>query len=254
MKLSTSHWLLGIGAVLTAVATGIATKLASDKVNEIRQVRQAQDPEFQDLTFKEKFKIYAVHEAIPLTMGIGVCTGIYQSYKTSQEAIKTSANIATGAGAVINGYRDLTREAIGKKKEDELYTKVIEKEVMSKNINTPIIPSKDDDICMFISPVLNEAGIGIPFASNVTKIKATFIQINDYFIKKIRGTIDNNAVISISEILAFFGIEANNKLLDTMGFDWQKDGPLDVEFQPGFTDTVRPAIGVVFMTNPHQIY
>ena len=50
MKSSTLHWLIGIGTVLTAVATGITTKIASDKVNEERQVRQQQDPGFTDLT------------------------------------------------------------------------------------------------------------------------------------------------------------------------------------------------------------
>ena len=35
MKLTTLHVLTGVGAVLTAVAVGVSTKLASDKVNEI---------------------------------------------------------------------------------------------------------------------------------------------------------------------------------------------------------------------------
>ena len=212
MKLSTSHWLLGIGAVLTAVATGIATKLASDKVNEVRQVRQAQDPSFEDLTLGEKIKIYLWYEAIPVSMMVGVGAGIVQSYKTTQETIKTATNISTGAGTVINGYRDLTREAIGKKKEDELYTKVIHDKVMPKTSNL-ILQGENDCVCMIVAPNLNGTGTCLPlFVSSPTKLKASTIDFNNMFIKRVHGSVINDASASLTELLEYWGIHIDNKV------------------------------------------
>lgn len=251
MKLSTSHWLLGIGAVLTAVATGIATKLASDKVNEVRQVRQAQDPSFEDLTLGEKIKIYAWYEAIPVTMMVGVGAGIFQSYKTSQEAIKTATNISTGAGTVINGYRDLTREAIGKKKEDELYTKAIQEKVMPKNSN--LILGENDYICMVISPSLDGSGAGIPFVSNATKIKEGVLDFNQMFVRRVGGSVMNDASASLTELLEYWGVHMDNKVLDHLGWTWQKDGPVQISFRGGITDENKPILGVEFQLDPHYI-
>ena len=253
MKLSTSHWLLGIGAVLTAVATGIATKLASDKVTEVRQVRQAQDPEFQDLTLKEKIKIYAWYEAIPVSMAVGVCTGIYQSYKTSQETIKIATNISTGAGTVINGYRDLTREAIGKKKEDEIYTKVIQDKVMPKN--SPLILGEGDFICMIITPGIDGNATGIPaFISNATKIKRGVLDFNARFVKRVGGSVMNDASASLAELLEYWGVHVDNKILDHLGWTWQKDGPIEVSFRGGITEDIKPVLGIEFQIRPHEIY
>lgn len=253
MKSSTLHWLIGIGSVLTAVATGICTKIASDKVNEVRQVRQQQDPGFTDLTNWEKFKIYARWESIPFTMAIGTGTGIYQSYKESQEAIKTVANLSSGVSTFINGYRDVTREAIGNKKEDEIYTKTVQNQVMPKTVPANLILGENDCLCMVISPGLDEVGSGLPFVSNATKIKEATLAANDMFVKRASKSMMNDAAFSIVEWFDYIGVKIDNRILDHLGWTYQRDGVIEVSFRAGLTDDNKPILGIEFTIDPHYI-
>ena len=253
MKSSTLHLLIGIGTVLTAVATGITTKIASDKVNEERQVRQQQDPSFTDLTKWEKFKIYARWETIPLTMAIGTGAGIYQSYKESQEAIKTVSNVASGASTFINGYRELTKEALGAKKEDAIYTKAVQENVMPKTVPANLILGENDCLCMVISPGLDEVGSGLPFVSNATKIKEATLSANDMFVKRASKSMLNDASFSIVEWFDYLGVKIDNRILDHLGWTYQHDGVIEISFRAGLTNDNKPILGIEFTVDPHYI-
>lgn len=252
MKLSTMHLLVGIGTVLTAVAVGVSTKMASDKVNEVREVRRSQDPGFEDLTKKEKFLIYARYEAAPLAMLGVTCFGLYECHKGAQEAIKIAADVSAGAATFINGYRDLTKEALGVKKEDELYTKACHAK-MPDQAPANLIIGENECICMLISPGISDMSGGITFVSNATKIKEATLEFNNWFIRRVSKSMMNDATASITEWLDYVGVKVDNKVFDHLGWTYQHDGTVDVSFRGGLTADNKPMLGVEFLIDPHYI-
>lgn len=252
MKLTTLHVLTAVSATLTAVAVGVATKMASDKVNEVRQVRQKQDPTFEDLTGWEKFKIYARYEIAPLAMLSGTCFGIYQCHKTAQDAIETAANVSAAVPTLINGCRDVTKEAIGAKKEDELYTKAVT-EKMKKNVPSNLIIGDGDCICMVISPGIDGTGAELSFISNATKIKEATLDFNNLMLRRASHSTMNDSSVSLSEWLELCGVKTDNKILDHLGWGYQHDGVIDVHFRGGLTDDNKPLLGIEFTLDPHYI-
>lgn len=258
MKSSTLHWLVGIGGVLTAVATGIATKLASDKVNEVRQVRQQQDPSFTDLTKKEKFKIYATYEAIPLTMMVGTCFGVYQCHKESQETIKTALGISTGATTFLNGYRDLTKEAIGTKKEEELYSKAVQKNIDSQQITTSLTCGENEWLCAFKGFGAFDISDGIIFISNSTKVKEAEGNLNNLLHLRADKSTLGDASVTVYDLYKLVGVDmdklGDSRLMDHTGWSWKADGP--VQFQHPISTVIdgnRPVLVFEVVQTPHYI-
>lgn len=252
MKLTTLHVLTGVGAVLTAVAVGVSTKLASDKVNEVREVRRQQDPAFEDLTGWEKFKIYARYEAAPFAMLTATCFGVYQCHKTAQDAIETAANVSSAVPTLINGCREVTKDAIGAKKEDELYSKAIEQK-MKKNAPQNLIIGDGDCICMIISPGIDGTGAELAFISNATKIKEATLAFNNLMLRRASHSLLNDSSVSIAEWLDLCGVKTDNRILDHLGWTYQHDGVIDVSFRGGLTDDNKPLLGVEFGLQPHHI-
>lgn len=252
MKIGALHILVGVGTVLTAVAVGVSTKLAVDKVNEVKQIRQQQDPEFEDLAGMEKFKIYARYEAIPLSMLIATCFGIFQCHKAAQETIKIAADVSAGATTFLNGYRDLTKEALGKKKEDELYSQAVQK-VMPKKAPPNLIIGESDCLCMIISPGLDDSNNGIIFASTPTKIKEATLDFNNMFVRRVSKSMLNDASASFAEWLDYLGVKFDNRILDHLGWTYQHDGIVEISFRGGLTEDNKPILGIEFLHEPHYI-
>lgn len=249
MKLSTGYILVGAGGLLTAIATGIATKLASDKVNEIRQVRAAQDPGFTDLTTWEKVKVYAKYEAIPLTMAIGTGVGGFQLHKETQKSIKLATNVSMGATTFINGYRDLAKETIGKKKEEALYEKAVGKNMeaqIKEKVPSNIVMGEHDCICCVVddkgTPIFGD----IFFTSTPTKIKKGNLDLQTKWVQRVHKSDLNDATISADEWFFYQGVETDDRMLRNLVWSWKQDGPFDVRFVPVMTENGYPLLGIMY--------
>lgn len=250
MKLSTMHILVGIGTALTAVSVGVATKMACDKVNEVRDVRRATEEDFVDLTTKEKAKIVLPYYIAPVGALAGTLFGLKYCYTGSQEAIKIATDGIVASNALINSYRDLTKEAVGKKKEDEIYQKAIEKKLPK---STNLILGENDCLCMVVSPGIDDVCSGIRFVSNATKIKEATLDFNNFFIRRVNKSMLNNAQASIAEWFDFLGVKMDNKIADHLGWDYQKDGVVEIAFRAGLTEDNKPILGIEFLIDPHYI-
>jgi len=251
MKLSTMHVIVGFGAILSTIAVGVSTKLASDKINEVRQVRQQQDPSFTDLTAWEKFKIGIPYYVPPLIILTGTIFGITECYTGSQEAIKFATDGMLGVTMTANAYRDVIRREIGQKKEEDLYQKLIQQN-FPKEIPPSVVLGDGDFLCKVVSPGFNEDKSGPVFVSNATKIMTSTLDFNNFFIRKVKNSVITNAQASVAEWYSFQGVETDNKALDNWGWDYELDGTPNVTFR-GDLDNNKPFLGVVFTIQPRYI-
>ena len=251
MKLSTMHIMVGFGAILSTIAVGVSTKLACDKINEVRQVRQSADPSFTDLTIWEKIKIGGPYYIPPVLILGTTVFGLVECYTGSQEAIKFATDSMLAVTMTGNAYRDVIRREYGAKKEEEMYQKVLQQN-FPKEIPQSLILGDNDFLCKVVSPGFNENKDGTFFVSNATKIKEGTLDFNNFFIRRVIHSMLNNAQASVAEWYDFMGVKTDNKLLDHLGWDYEHDGIPDVRFR-GDTENNKPFLGIEFTIQPHYI-
>ena len=256
MKLTTMHVMVGVGAIRSAIAVGVSTKLACDKVEEVRQVKQATDPSFTDLTGWEKFKIGLPYYLPPLLLLSTTVFGITECYIGSQEAIKIATDNWIGTTVALNGYRDLARKEMGMAKEAEIYNKIMAQQTPKAS---NIILGERDCLCkLVISPTLYDGFEHPPvddtfFVSNPTKIREGVLAFNEMFIRRVKHSMLNDASATIGELNEYLGSKDRNHLNDRFGWSYGHDGTVDVLFESDLTEDQKPYLRVLFKQNPHYI-
>lgn len=247
MKSSTMHILVGIGFAATAVASAASTALAC------RAIRRKEEEYCRELTIGEKIKT-GLPYYIPLATLLGFSEfGLYKCYETSQEAIKLGSEVVTATGNVLNGYRAVIRDDVGKKREAELYNKSLEQTVLPK------IPERTltdiDQVIVSIMPYEGSVN-SMPectFVSTPDQIRDGLSAFNKMYAKRSIGN-SGEAYATLEELLYYFGQTTNNKALRDLTWIWSKDGP--VEFEEPFDYVVRNGQKVLllsFVVNPHYI-
>ena len=119
--------------------------------------------------------------------------------------------------------------------------------------STNLILGENDCLCMVISPGIDDACSGIRFVSTATKIKEATLDFNNFFMRRVNKSMMNNAQVSIAEWFDFLGVKLDNRIADHLGWDYQRDGIVEISFRAGLTDDNKPIVGVEFTIDPHYI-
>jgi len=248
MKSLTMHILLGVGIGATTISAAVSTALAC------RAIRREEENLGRELTAGEKFKVGFPYY-IPVVGALGATeVGVMTCYKTSQEAIKLTAGGTVAMTNVLNGYRDVIKEEVGKKKEADLYNKSLEQSVL------PRIPEKQmtDSNEVLVSIMPYECSINdIPdfaFVSTPDKIQAGLAEFNTMFGNRVRGNGGTDGYASFDELLAYWGQDPKNHIFRKLFWEWRKDGPVELVEPKDFIVRNGQKIWLLsFVVQPHYI-
>lgn len=248
MKSLTMHVLLGVGIGVTTISAAVSTALAC------RAIRREEENLGRELSVGEKIKVGFPYY-IPVVGALGATeVGVMSCYKTSQEAIKLTAGGTVAVNNVLNGYRDVIKEEVGKKKESELYNKSLEQSVVPK------IPERviNDSNEVLVSIMPYECSIDdIPdfaFVSTPDKIRDGLGEFNKMFGNRARGNGGTDAYASFEELLQYWDQDPKNHIFRKLYWEWRKDGP--VELMEPWDYIVRNGQKILllsFVTQPHYI-
>ena len=246
MKSSTMHVIVGIGIGATAVTSAVATALAYRKIQEKQYEYKG------TMTTGQKIKT-ALPYYLPV-VGVAGATvwGLSSCYKTSQELIKLGADGTLAVTNVLNGYRDLTREAIGKKKEGEIYNKAVMNQAFPEPVTAKLTAGTDDECwCQFIIPEAIE-NRSIIFRSTPGAIKDAVLECNRIMVNQAATDRMNNAFVTMDMLYDLLEVEPDS-IWKRIGWEFATDGTIDVSFEGGIAPNGAALLGIKFGKNPHMI-
>lgn len=245
MKSRTMHVLVGIGFGLTTIASAISTALAC------KEIEKKKHELGRELTVGEKIKI-GLPYYIPIAGALaGSEIGLAKCYTTSQEMIKLGADGTLAMTNVLNGYRDLTREQIGKKKEAEIYSQAVMNDAFPEEETTKMLPAGDECYCQFVIPEAIE-NRSIIFRSTPTKIKEALLECNNIMVSQAATDRMNNAFVTMDMLYDLLGVEADS-VYKRLGWEYGTDGVINVSFEGGIAPNGCALLGICFEKNPHYI-
>lgn len=233
-------WLgIGIGGAITSTVLAVkATPKALVLIEEEKRVK-----EIEELTPVETIKV-AWKPYIPAALtGAASIVCLIMSNRTSTRRTTALAAAYKISETALSEYKEAVVETIGEKKEKAVNHKVNENRLKDTDINEKTIIVTGSGDSLFIEPITHQ-----PFTSSFEKIKKVENNINHLMICNMDG------FVSMNELLDELGLEQMGDVGDTIGWNLNRDGQLDIDIDACKTKDNKPALMLDYYPEPRYGY
>lgn len=229
--------LTGAGIVSMAIGVVRATKeaeVAKEKMKEALDKKKEERPDAElNVVDKAKVIIPAYKTAIAFSV-IGASMLIGSNViSTNRYASLTAAYAMTNE--LLRRYKNAVVETVGEKKEKQIRGKAAQKHFEQQDEKNVVVFGSGDSLCV-------DDWSGRAFYSSIDKIRNVIADINEDF------TQGNEFYHSLNYVYGALGIEST-KGGDMTGWNFDRDGTLDVSFDAKLTKEGKPYI--VMMIDPY---
>lgn len=217
------------GAVGTAIkATPKAEKLIGEKKEELGK---------DELTVKETveatWKCY-IPTAVLMILATACVVGSTNINEKRKNALTAALTLAQSS---IQEFKDAAKEVVGEEKAAEISEKARDNKIKNPTGSVPQVVVINGDGQLFFDPTTNAK-----FPSTVNKLKSVVNDLN----KEMRDV----CVITLNEFYTATGRGPTKGVGDGFGWDINRNGYLDLEFEPHLNDETGQTEFYINFVNP----